>query len=138
MTFGDDLAAGLAALRAEAVSRMRDTCTIVRPGPQVTDENGDVTQESERLYSGPCYTRYPGLAFEQNSDVGGVSVIDSRIVVRVPFGVAYRPGDMVTITAAPDNPQLVGTSFRVASIDDASQTTAQRLLCVDSQGGVIA
>lgn len=148
MTFGDDVATGLAELRAYAQTRMRASCTIIRPGAPVTDENGDVTTPSTQIYPdpswpedhplrrGPCYTRYPGLAFEQNADVGGASVVASRIVVRVPFGPICRPGDVVTITADPDNPQMVGARLQVASIDDQSQATAQRLLCVDYQAGV--
>ena len=150
MSFGDDVAAGLRLLRGEAVSRMRDTCIIVRPGAMVTDDDGNVTQSSTQIYPAPgwpddhphadgkCYTRYPGLAFEQNREVGGATIVDSRIVVRVPFGVAFRPGDLVTITSSLDNPQLAGTVLRVMSIDDASQTTAQRLLCSDIQAGLVA
>lgn len=136
MTFGDDVAAGLAELRAHAQTRMRASCTITRPGAPVTDEYGDVSILDSTVFEGPCYTRYPGLAFEQNADVGGASVVASRIVVRIPFGPICRPGDVVTITADPDNPQLVGTRLQVASIDDQSQATAQRLLCVDYQAGV--
>ena len=54
----------------------------------------------------------------------------------MPFGVAYRPGDIATILTDPDNPQLANTVLRVASIDDMSQATAQRLLCEDNQAGV--
>lgn len=138
MTFGDELAAGLAVLRVHAESRMRASCRITRPGLAVTDENGDVTYPVTLVFEGPCYTRYPGLAFEQNADSGGVSVVQSRIVVRVPFGPIVRPGDVVTIVSDPDNPQLAGTVLRVASIDDQSQSTAQRLLCEDNQAGVVA
>lgn len=114
---------------------MRGTCTIARPGAATTDANGDVTVTPTVVYSGPFYARYPGLAHEQNPQVAGATVVVSRIVVRIPFGAIVRPDDVVTINSDPDNPQLVGTRLRVASIDDQSQATAQRLLCEDIQKG---
>lgn len=86
--------------------------------------------------AGPCYTRYPGLANESTFDSAGASVVQSKLVLRVPFGVAFRPGDRATILSDVDNPQMAGTVLRVASIDDMSQATAQRLLCEDNQAGV--
>lgn len=91
-----------------------------------------------KVYAGKCYVRYPGLAFESNLDSVAVSVAQSRVVVRVPFGVAFRPGDVITVLSDPDTPHLAGTVLRVASIDDQSQSTAQRLLCEDNQSGLPA
>lgn len=115
---------------------MRGTCTITRPGRADTDAGGNVTVPQAPIYTGRCYARYPGLAQESTPDVGGATVVKSRLVLRIPFGTVIRPNDVVTITADPDNPQLVGTVLRVASIDDQSQATAQRLLVDDLQGGV--
>lgn len=138
----------LAQGRAAFESRMRGTCRITRHGPLVTDENGDVSSSVEVIYPDPAwpgnhphrdgrgYARYPGLAFEQNADSQGVNVAQSRIVYRVPFGPIFRPDDVVEILTDPDNPQLAGTRLRVASIDDQSQATAQRLICEDNQRGV--
>jgi len=133
MSLPDALARGRAAFEA----RMRGTCSIDRPTGQTTsDDDGKVTPVTVNVYEGKCYTRYPGLAFETNHESAGVQVVDSRIVVRIPFGTKHRPGDVVTILTDPDNPQLIGCVYRVASIDDQSQATAQRLLCVDYQAGV--
>ena len=118
--------------------RMRATCTIGRPDltkPQTDPTTGKVTYPESPVYAGRCYIRYPGLAFEQNAESGGAVAVVSRNVVRIPFGVVVRPGDVVTITADPDNPQMVDTRLRVASIDDQSQATAQRLVCDDVQAG---
>lgn len=116
--------------------RMRGTCQIDRPTGTTGDGKGGVTETLESVATVPCYIRYPGLAYESTYDSAGASVSQSRVVVRVPFGVVYRPGDRVTVLSDPDNPQLVGTVLRVASIDDMSQATAQRLLCEDNQAGV--
>lgn len=137
MNFGSALAVGLAELRVHAESRMRGTCVIERPAGTTTDDDGVVTATFETVYEGKCYTRYPGLAQEANREVGGATVVESRIVVRIPFGTIHRPGDRVTITADLDNPQLAGAVYRVESIDDQSQATAQRLLCSMPQSGAI-
>lgn len=126
--------------RAAFRQRMRGTCRIGRPdesSPFTDPETLEVTYPETPVFDGPCYTRYPGLAFEQNPEAGGAVQVVSRVVVRIPFGTICRPGDVVTITSDPDNPQLVGTKLRVASIDDQSQATAQRLLCEDHQQGPV-
>lgn len=115
---------------------MRGTCIIRRNTGTTTDDFGAVTPTTETVYEGKGYARYPGLAFEQNLESAGADITVSRIVYRIPFGAVVRPGDTLEVTADPDNPQLVGTVFRVASIDDQSQATAQRLLCEDFQSGV--
>lgn len=140
-TFGDDLLSVLPELRAMAESRMRGTCTIRRPIPGQEELDpvlpGRVVPayEPEPIYADACYTRYPGLAHEQNPVFAGATDVVSRVIVRIKFGAIVRPGDVVTINSDPDNPQLVGTVLRVASIDDQSQATAQRLICEDFQAG---
>jgi len=139
MILGNEVGRTLPFLRAQAESRMRGTCKIERPtGDQVTDEDGVVSAVFATVYTGKCYTRYPGLAQEANREVGGATVVESRIVVRIPFGPVCKPGDRVTMIADLDNPQLAGSVYRVESIDDQSQSTAQRILCSDFQGGVIS
>lgn len=141
MSVGRVLAAG----RRAAEARMRGACIIRRPipGQETQDPNGPPGKmipayEPEPIYEGKSYLRYPGLAHEQNPTFAGATIAVSRIILRIPFGAIARPGDVVTITADMDNPQLVGTVLRVASIDDQSQATAQRLLCEDFQSGVTA
>lgn len=146
---GDAIASALPYLRGEAESRMRGTCLIDRLGATTTDDDGTVTRERDQVYpdpswpeghphgAGKCYVRYPGVAFEASPTSAGVTIVNSRVIVRIPFGVVIRPGDRVQIAADPDNPQLAGAVYRVASIDDQSQATAQRLLCDDAQAGVI-
>lgn len=139
--FGAELAAGLAELQAAAESRMRGSCTIRRPLPG--DELDDPilpgrvvpVYEPEPIYVGKCYLRYPGLAHEQNPVFAGATTTISRVILRIPFGPVLRPGDVVTIDSDPDNPQLVGTTLRVGSLDDQSQSTAQRAILDDFQAG---
>ncbi len=134
--------------RAAFIDRMRATCIIDRPVDKTIDDDGRSSIAYAQVYPDPawspghphadgkCYVRYPGVAFETNRASAGVTIVDSRVIVRIPFGTVHRPGDRVRILTDPDNPQLVGTRYRVASIDDQSQATAQRLLCSDYQAGV--
>lgn len=146
---GVTLARSLARSRAAVLVRMRATCTIDRPGPLVTLPGGEVVQSATRVYPdpswagnhphahGPCYGRYPGLAFEQTPEAGGAQVTVSRLVVRIPHGVQILPHDVVTWVSDPDNPVMVGTLLLVGSVDDQSQATAQRILVDDYQGARI-
>lgn len=129
------VAADVVQARLEFLGRMRGTVWITRPRPTTTDPDTGETHSSEQLvFEGPSYTRYPGIAQENNPETGAAVFVISRVIVRIPHGPVIRPGDVVEITADPDNPHLVGTRLRVESLDNQSQATAQRLLCSDNQG----
>lgn len=144
MTLSNAIARG----RAAFIDRMRATCVIDRLDATTIDDDGRTARARTQIYPDPsrhagdphadgkCYVRYPGVAFETNKQSAGVTIVDSRVIVRIPFGPIIRPGDRVRILTDPDNPQLAGSVYRVASIDDQSQATAQRLLCDDLQAGV--
>lgn len=124
----------LSQARAAFLSRMRASCSITRVTGVTTDPlSGATTPAVSTVWTGKCYARYPGLAHESTPEAGGHTYVEAWIVVRIPLGPAINPGDIVTITADPDNPGLNGTVLTVASIDVQSQATAQRLLCVDRQ-----
>ena len=136
MTVAAAINTALPYLRGEAEARMRATCRIERPGDPVDDGRGGIETVTELIYEGRCRMRYPGLAFESNLRVGAGSVVQSRVIVHVPFGAQYLPGDVVTVVSDLDTPRLAGSVYRVASVDEQSQATAQRLLCEDNQSGV--
>lgn len=127
--------------------RFRGEIKIEVRGEQETDRNtGVVATDWTLLYQGPFYARYPGLAWEQTPDVAGQTMAVSRIVVRIPFpersGDSWKTdppkvpvGARITVVSDPGNEQFAGTVLRVASIDDQSDATAQRLFCEDPQSG---
>lgn len=131
--------------------RLRARChiTVVDPLREVTDPvTGVVSPYTQTLYADvPCYTRYPGIAFEDKHPVGGIQLVDSRIIVRVPHDFRTVGGDWVPYVipvnavivwdSDPDNPKLVGTRFQVKSLDEQSQASALRVLCDDTQKGVV-
>lgn len=129
------------------MSGMRATVRIDEPGELTTDAFGDVHPTNNPVYLGPAHTRYPGLAFEKAVNLVGAEAVVSRLVVRIPFPESgrgewfvappvVRPGQVVTVVDDRDTPQLVGTRLRIASIDDQSRASSQRLICEDFQSGV--
>lgn len=136
MSYISELIGGLNELRGHAEARMRGTCKIERVVGTTVDDTGKEVAVIESVYDGKCYIRYPGLAFESTFDSAGVTVTQSRVVARIPFGPVIAVDDVITIVSDPDAPHLAGATLRVASIDDQSQSTAQRLLCEDNQKGV--
>ncbi|HEY4536432.1 MAG TPA: DUF6093 family protein [Enteractinococcus sp.] len=134
--------------RAQTESRMKSSAVVVRKTGTEVDDYGREVPSLKQIYPNPdwpedhphadgkCYFRYPGLAFASVFDSAGVTVTQSRLVGRFPFGVEFAVGDVVTIMSDPDNPNLAGTELTVSSIDDQSQATAQRLLLDDNQKGV--
>ena len=137
----DNLPALLVRARAAFEKRMRARLVITRASTDLpTTGPGGVVTPSPRIEvygteaaPGKGYVRYPGLAFEQNPESAGLVLTISRVIVRIPFGSVIRPNDEVHILTDPDNPQLQDVRYLVASIDDQSQATAQRLLCKDDQ-----
>lgn|SRR5690625_1555871 len=134
--------------RARTERRMRATAIVERKVGTTVDDYGFEVPDLQQIYPDPswpddhphadgkCYFRYPGLAFETDYDSVGVTITQTRIVGRFPFAVEFEVGDVVTIVNDPDNPYMAGTELRVASGDDQSQATAQRVLLDNNQKGV--
>lgn len=122
------------AARREAEKRMRADVVITRPDPL------DPTAKHAPVYGtedapGRARMRYPGLAHEQVPEAAGARITRTRIVVSIPHGVQVNPHDVVRVIRDRDNPTLDGQTYSVGSIDDQSQSSAQRLLCNDIQSG---
>lgn len=113
---------------------MTDTCTIARVTPVRTNSStGVVTTSSETIYSGKCRVAVPDTAANM-AEAGGQQVVQQQLVVSVPISVAtVKPGDIVTISAAPFDAALVNKTLRVRDVPYGSQLTARRLACEDEQ-----
>lgn len=107
---------------------MVDTCTIVELGAPETDDEGNVTIPGTVVYSGMCAvaTYEP---YEQTSEAGGAVSVVQRYRVKVP-AEAFVPevGQVVEVTAARYDANLVGRQYRVEGLLHKSQATAYRLL----------
>lgn len=112
---------------------MADACLITRgSGDPIFDEDtGTYTQGSSTLYAGRCRVQASLMAAEQ--DAGDAFNIVNRVTISVPIGtLGLAKGDLVTITEAADNPQILNAQYRVRSIQDKSQATAVRLECEET------
>lgn len=118
----------LAAGRRAAEAKMLDTCTAGRPAEEdETDGEGNVTTPLTPLYAGKCLVQ-TYEAQETNPVSGGATLTVQRYRVDVPVG-SFAPaiGDVIQITAAAADPNLVGRRYRVVALLHKSQATAYRL-----------
>lgn len=122
---GDDIAAALPGLQAEAESRMSETVTV-GVYEDATDTNGDPTRSL-------TYARYQGKGRIRFGSRGVVNANGPSMPVAIqePYlslpvtSTLLRIGDELTVTASPD-PGLVGRWFRVAGAAISGQVTAHR------------
>jgi hypothetical protein len=114
--------------REAAETLMFDACTVDRPGPVVTDpDTGAVTPSLSRIYEGKCKVQQSG-AQSSNPTAGGHSftVQNTRWDTPITAG-PFAVNDVVTMTGAVLDPQLVGRVYRVMELFHKSGATAQRV-----------
>lgn len=111
--------------RRAAESLMIDTCTV-SPVTGVDESTGAPTLGAA-VYTGRCKVQ-ASQAQEANPEAGGATYTVQRYAVHVPVG-AFVPvvGQVVTLTAVPLDPLLVGRAFRVVALLHKSLATAYRL-----------
>jgi len=114
--------------RRQAEALMFDSCVADRPGPPVTDpDTGAVNPSMARIYEGPCKIQQT-IAQSSNPTAGGHSftVQSTRWDTPVSAG-PFAVNDVVTMTGAVLDPQLVGRVYRVVELFHKSGATAQRV-----------
>lgn len=134
MSLGDDLAAVLPELRANAESMMRDTVKVERA-------TGAVTPDPDTLEEVPVYaTVHEGNARVQRSGqvapsetvAGEVEFGIGTPLVQLPLSVTgVKRGDRVTVTAvdAKSDPDLLGLVATVMANLTKSHPTKRTLVC---------
>lgn len=128
---GDDVAAALPALRAEAVSRMSESVSVGvwRDG---TGADGRPTRVLVTArYAGVGRVRWVSRDVSSVDGPGGpVSVREP--VLSVPFGSPRLfEGDEVLVAGSTSDPVLVGCRFTIQGGVVAGQTTAHRYLLAE-------
>lgn len=118
----------LAEARSAAESLMVDACTITRKTGTATDPTtGVVSDTTEDVYTGPCKVQVRDVD-AQNPEAGDRAYTVLKLRVDVPMTVlGVEAGDVVTITSAVYDPDLLGRTFRVVAPFHGSQKTARRL-----------
>ena len=106
---------------------MKDMCEVKRPGASVTDpETGEVTRAGTVVYTGKCRLQQT-LAQASNPEAGEHQFTVQGIRWDTPVGAGpFRVGDVVKMTAASLDAQLVGKVYRVAELFNKSYATSQR------------
>lgn len=130
---GAELAQTRAELAQDAESMMLDACTIGRPGKPVTDPDTGIVTTPETLVYGtpaapaPCKVQ-TWDPVESTREVGEAVKTVQRYAVHIPVA-SYAPktGDIVTLTRAAIDPNLVGRRYRVTKLLHKTMATAYRL-----------
>lgn len=123
MTAPEVLARG----RVAAEALMLDACTVHRPGAVVTDPDTGVAAPSLTLvYTGKCKVQQT-LAQSSNPEASGhaFTVLDTRWDTPVGAG-PFVVDDVITMTVATEDADLVGQVFRFKEPFHKSLATAQR------------
>lgn len=132
LNFAAELAADVAASRADAEALMVDACTIAALLPReqwATDQaTGVVTPAfAPAKYSGKCQVSDADPS-ERTPAAGGATYTVQRALVKIPAGAcAAAVGDVVTITASLLDPNLAGRQFRVTQRPGKTLAVAYRL-----------
>ncbi len=126
MTFSDDIVGALPFLREQAESLMLDSCTVSRPGPNVTDPvTGAVTPSLTPVYSGACKVQ-GATAQAANPEAGGHAYVIESLQLHFPVSSQLQIDDVATITASTMDPDLVGSTFRLVELARGTFRTADR------------
>jgi len=119
----------LARGRAFAATGFVDTCTITRVlATQTNPQTGEVTKSYTTIYSGACRVQ-ASAGPASPADVGQAARHERQATLQVPVAGTsdIRIDDRATITACPNDPDLVGRFFHITGLLDASHKTARRL-----------
>ena len=130
MTTFDVLTAG----RAQAESRMCDTCKVERQSGTTLYDNGSESPTYTTLYTGKCRVQIRGTTTAQSiRDVGDqqVSVLSTEVQFPVVGSEGFEVRDRVTMLTAASDADLVGRVFRISQPASKSEATARRLQCVE-------
>ena len=128
MVIGDDIAAALPELRAQAESLMRDSCVVERRTGRVMDDATlEYVDSWSRVYEGRCRVQ---VAATQPAEevVGGRAFVVTDAVVQLPVGpVDFADDDRVTVTFTAYDPALVGVVLSVTSREVKTHPVMRRL-----------
>jgi hypothetical protein len=111
---------------------MVDSCTITRTTVTGTDpDTGQQTTSTATIYTGKCRIQQIGQGggTARPATVGEALVFQQPFVVQLPVATSagVDNGDLVTVTAATNDPDLSGRRFWVKELAHKTHATARRL-----------
>lgn len=144
---GDDIAAALPEMRAQAESLMTDTCMATMPDPDgkpiwnsatgAYDDPPPITVYGPDIepHRGKCKLKAPALVNPFNATAGPESWQVEQSVLSIPIDAPALTAVMtVTYLTAAYNPNLAGRVFGVMGPHHESASTAQRVLVKEVVG----
>ena len=120
----------LARGRAAAEAGMLDTCIITRPGGGAVDDNtGVISGGRQQIYSGKCRVQQSAVQSTDQAQTPGQDYqLHARLELHLPItATGLKVDDLVEITAAANDPELVGQVLRVRDLSAKTEATARRL-----------
>jgi len=119
VALGDDLAAALPGLQAEAESMMRTPCTVHRASTVTTGPRGeDVEVPGDLVYEGGCELKSEQVQVLTEESASSTVTVQ-RLTVKLPVSSGpYRVGDVVEVGAR---------RLRITGLHRQTFQTAQRL-----------
>jgi hypothetical protein len=120
----------LARGRVAAEAGMVDACTIRRNTGETTDPfSGETSDTYVELYDGKCrFQQSGGGARANQQDAGEAYLLLQQVEVQLPISVTgLMVGDVVTITAAGRDEDLVGRVLRIRDLMTKTDSTARRV-----------
>jgi len=124
---GDDIAAALPDLRAQAESLMTETVQVGTFADGTDANLNAILTLTAEHYTGMGQIKFPSLAVSDRVAASQQAASVSAVLkVPVGSGADIRPGDRVLVTASTSDESLVGRSFRIGAWPAAGQVTAHR------------
>ena len=120
--------------RVSAEALMVDTCTVTRAtGTTFNDTTGRTGSTTATIYTGACRVKaYDTQA--QTPVAGDREWTVYPYIVSLPIAAAeVQVDDVITITDAALDPQLIGRAFIVVALSHKTHATARRLGCKEVQ-----
>lgn len=112
--------------RRRAARLMIATGVAHRPGPELTDpDTGVVTPGLVEVYAGACKVQ-GATAQAASPEAGGHAFVVESLQLHFPVSSQLKIDDVVTITASPMDPDLVGLKFRLVELARGTFRTADR------------
>lgn len=128
---GEDLAAELPRLRAEAESSLVDHGSINLVSRTLDRDSGLMVATYAPIWAGPMSARQREAM--SRVDAADSEVTAAPIVVRAPWDTPADP-DMVVILDVSADPRLLNRPLHISSVEGGTWSVWRRLDCVEVQG----
>lgn len=108
---------------------MVDTCEIKHVTGETHDDDGNIIPTYADVYTGPCRVQQVA-PYAERSNAGQAYLLLLRIEVQLPLTVlGLMPDDVITMTYAARDPDLMGRVFSVRDLAHKTDASSRRVQC---------